>query len=108
MMQRTSEPSAHDEQAGSADDDRLRKLVARLARPNPAGGATIERATIMASGTDSQAMLAWVVAHAGEPEDLAPPSAGRGLHSARLNDRAGATARKPLRYVLPPGVLVNR
>jgi hypothetical protein len=99
-----TEPRAtgeHDE----SDDDRVRKLVARLARPNSAGGDTIERATIMASGTDSQAILAWVMAHAGEPEDLAPTPAGRGIHSARLTDRAGATARNPLRYVLPPGVL---
>ncbi len=103
-MQRLSEASGADEQ-DRGDDDRVRKLVARLARPNSAGGDTIERATIMASGTDSQAILAWVVAHAGEPEDLAPTATGRGLHSARLTDRAGATTRNPLRYVLPPGVL---
>jgi hypothetical protein len=103
-MQRVTEPSAADEQ-DQGDDDRVRKLVARLARPNSAGGDTIERATIMASGTDSQAILAWVIAHAGEPEDLAPTATGRGLHSARLTDRAGATTRNPLRYVLPPGVL---
>jgi hypothetical protein len=103
-MQRISESSATDEHDQS-DDDRVRKLVARLARPNSAGGDTIERATIMASGTDSQAILAWVVAHAGEPEELAPTATGRGLHSARLTDRAGATTRNPLRYVLPPGVL---
>jgi hypothetical protein len=99
-----SEPSAHD-QHDQDDDERVRKLVARLARPNAAGGDTIERATIMASGTDSRAILAWVMAHAGEPEDLAPAPAGRGLHSARLTDRAGATTRNPLRYVLPPGAL---
>ena len=103
-MQRMSESSATDEHDRS-DDDRVRKLVARLARPNSTGGDTIERATIMASGTDSQAILAWVMAHAGEPEDLAPTATGRGLHSARLTDRAGATRRNPLRYVLPPGVL---
>lgn len=98
------ETTVHDEQTGT-EDDRVRKLVKRLARPNPSGGATIERATIMASGTDSRAILDWVVAHAGEPEDLAPAATGHGLHSARLNDRASATVRKPLRYVLPPGVL---
>jgi hypothetical protein len=103
-MQRMTEPSAADQQ-DQGDDDRVRKLVARLARPNATGGDTIERATIMASGTDSRAILAWVVAHAGEPEDLAPTATGRGLHSARLTDRAGATTRNPLRYVLPPGVL---
>jgi hypothetical protein len=104
MMQRMTEPSAADEHE-NGDDDRVRKLVARLARPNSEGGDTIERATIMASGTDSQAILAWVVAHAGEPEDLKPTATGRGLHSARLTDRAGATTRNPLRYVLPPGTL---
>jgi hypothetical protein len=103
MMHRMAEPNARDEQS-EGDDDRLRKLVARLARPHASGGATIERATIMASGTDSQAILAWVVAHA-EPEDVVPPVAGRGLHSARLSDRAGAVTRKPLRYLLRPGTL---
>jgi hypothetical protein len=104
MMQHVTEPSATDEQ-DRGDDERVRKLVARLARPNGEGGATIERATIMASGSDSQAILAWVVAHAGKAEELAPTATGRGLHSARLTERAGATTRNPLRYVLPPGVL---
>jgi hypothetical protein len=104
MMQRMTEPNTAEEQ-DHGEDDRVRKLVARLARPNSTGGDTIERATIMASGTDSQAILAWVMAHAGEPENLAPTATGRGLHSARLTDRAGATTRNPLRYVLPPGAL---
>jgi putative transposase len=42
--------------------------------------------TIGALHADSAAVLTWIAAHAGEPEDLAPRSPGRGLHSARLHD----------------------
>jgi hypothetical protein len=96
-MHRVTEHEQH-----IADDDRVRKLVARLSRPHRSGGRTIERAAILASGTDSTAILAWIVSHAGQPEAVAPPAAGRGLHSARLSDRAGADRRAPLRYLLPP------
>ena len=86
------------------DDDAIRTLVTRLARPHPAGGKVIERAAIMAAGADSAAVLEWIATHAGEPENLVPVIAGRGLHSAeRESDRADA--RMPLRYVLPPGAL---
>ncbi len=87
------------------DDDAIRALVTRLSRPHPSGGEVIERAAILAEGTDSSAILAWITAHAGEPEDLVAVASRRGLHSARLHDRGGADPRKPLRYVLPPGAL---
>jgi hypothetical protein len=90
---------------GPVEDDDIRALVARLSRPHPSGGKVIERAAILAEGASSPAVLKWIAAHAGEPEDQAPLASGRGLHSARLDDRAGADGRKPLRYVLPPGVL---
>jgi hypothetical protein len=102
MQHDTEQLEVHEE---LTDDDRIRKLVKRLSRPNASGGATIERAAIMASGTDSAAMLAWVVSHAGEAEEQAPVKAGFGLHSARLSARASSERRNPLRYVLPPGTL---
>lgn len=87
------------------DDDAIRTLVARLSRPHGSGGRVIERAAILAAGTDSVAVLAWIAAHEGEPEAAVPVAAGRGLHSARLSDTGGIGASAPRRYVLPPGVL---
>jgi hypothetical protein len=87
------------------DDDAIRGLVTRLSRPHSAGGAVIERAAILAEGADSAAVLEWIAAHAGEPEDIAPGRSGRGLHGARLSNGGGAGPRTPLRYVFPPGTL---
>jgi hypothetical protein len=84
------------------DDDDIRTLVTRLSRPHPSGGKVIERAAILAEGSDSSAILSWIVAH-GEAEDLVPVAAGGGLHSARGHD--GGAPKAPLRYVLPPGAL---
>lgn len=87
------------------DDDAIRCLVTRLSRPHPSGGAVIERAAILAAGTGASAVLTWITAHAGEPEELAPATLGRGLHSPRLATSGGADSRTPLRYVFPPGTL---
>jgi hypothetical protein len=84
-------------------DDPVRAVVLRLSRAHPSGGRTIERAAILAAGTDSGAILAWIDAHAGEPEAREPVAAGRGLHSSRLSERADT--RQPLRYRLPAGAL---
>jgi hypothetical protein len=101
----TSDETSGTERREPIEDDAIRALVKRLSRPHPSGGKVIERAAILAEGADSSAVLRWITAHAGEPEDLAPAASGRGLHSARLHDRGGAEGRKPLRYVLPPGAL---
>jgi hypothetical protein len=86
------------------DDEAIRVLVARLARPHRSGGDVIERAAILAAGGGSEAVLAWIAAHDGQPE---MQSAARvtGLHGARLSDSAGAASSTPRRYVLPPGAL---
>jgi len=96
---------AEDERPQASADDEVRAAVMRLSRPHASGGRTIERAAILASGAQSGAMLRWIEAHAAEPEARVPVAAGRGLHSARLSERAGADTRKPLRYLLPPDAL---
>src|SRR5690349_2206175 len=85
-------------------EDTARTTVARLSRPHVSGGSVIERAAILAEGADSTRLVAWVVAHGGQPEG-AIVSSKRGLHSPRLDD-PGAVPRPPLRYILPAGALV--
>ena len=85
------------------DEETIRTLLTRLSRKHPSGGEVVERAAIVAAGADSAAILAWIAAHDGQPETLAP--AGSGLHSARLNGSGGKGSSAPRRYVLPPGAL---
>jgi hypothetical protein len=85
-------------------DESIRAVVTRLARPGPAGGA-VERAAILAEGADSGAIITWIIAHAGQPEAIAPPASTRGLHGARLSGGLGAERRPPRRYVLPASAL---
>lgn len=86
------------------NDDAIVTLVTRLARPHPSGGRVIERAAILAAGTDSPAVMAWILAHSGKPEETVSTAPRRGLHGARLTDAAGGQ-RVPQRFVLPAGVL---
>ncbi|MEA2475674.1 MAG: hypothetical protein QOE06_3589 [Thermoleophilaceae bacterium] len=86
------------------DDDAIRELVARLARPHPSGGEVIERAAILASGVDSADVIAWITAHAGKPEMAVSSGRGGGLHGTKVSDRGEADA-LPLRFVLPAGAL---
>lgn len=88
------------------DDDAIRALVRRLARPHPSGGDVIERSVILAEGADFTEVIAWITAHAGIPEVTVAGAPRRGLHGPRLDDGAGAAPRAPLRYVLPAGTLV--
>lgn len=87
------------------DDEIIRKLVTRLSRQDRSGGRVIERAAILAEGADSRSILAWILAHDGQPEAVAPAVVPGGLHGGRLNGRGGMNASAPRRYVLPPGVL---
>ena len=87
------------------DDDAIRALVVRLSRPHKSGGKVIERAAILAAGSDFEEIMDWITAHDGEPE--APPAAkasSGGLHGTRF-EGGGAPDRAPLRFVLPPGAL---
>jgi len=97
-------PERPDEQRPDTamDDDEIRAVVARLSRPHRTGGRVIERATLMAEGSDFDAVIAWIEAHGGEPEVAAAPRSRGGLHSARLSAPADAT---PLRFIIPAGAL---
>lgn len=86
-------------------DDEIRALLSRLARRHPSGGTVIERVAIVAEGADSAEVVAWILAHAGQPEATAATSSKGGLHSPRLSEPIGSEPRPPARYVLPAGAL---
>ena len=88
------------------DDDEIRSLLTRLARPHPSGGRVVERAAIFAEGADFDVVRRWILGHGGEAE-AAVSTATRhgGLHGSRLHHSGGSDAREPSRFVLPPGVL---
>jgi hypothetical protein len=86
------------------DDDAIRSLVARLARAHPSGGTVIERAAIVAAGADSEAVMAWIAAHGGEPEATVETSTRHGLHGSRLHG-SESEHRVASRFVLPAGAL---
>jgi hypothetical protein len=90
---------------GAELDDAIRAVVKRLSRPHASGGDVIERAAILAEGGDARAIVAWIMAHAGEPEAVAPRASSRGLHGARLSGGGAAENAIPSRYVLPVGAL---
>lgn len=83
-----------------ATNDEIRAIVTRLARPRAGGGHVIERAAILAAGSDSAAIEAWIVDHTGQAEQVAAPVMN-GLHSRDLT----AAPSSPRRYLLPGGVL---
>lgn len=89
------------------DESTIRETVVRLARVNAQGGGTIERAALVAEGSDFGAIEAWILQRGGEPE-LAGAARARsgGLHGARTDaGRRQANGGAPARYVLPPGAL---
>src|SRR5438132_9875323 len=100
----TMQSDSPEHEALQVDEDPIRTLVSRLARPHPSGGKVIERAAILAEGGDFPAVMAWIEAHAGEAE-AAPSAAGRGLHGGRLGNPTGSEPKLPLRFVLPASTL---
>jgi len=87
------------------NDDPIRATVTRLSRKHPSGGTVIERAAILADGSDFEAVMAWIVAHGGRPETTVRKAPSSGLYGSRgQNDDAGP-ARTPSRFVLPAGAL---
>ena len=87
------------------DDDAICTLLARLARPNASGGDVIERAAILAAGSDFTEIMTWVIAHGGKPEAMAPVVPSGGLHGSRIDDSRGSDSQTPVRFVLPAGAL---
>jgi hypothetical protein len=84
------------------DDDAIRMVVRRLARPHASGGEVIERSVILAEGRDSAAIIEWILDHSGVPDSTAASVSKSGLHGSR--DQLGEpTSRVPLRFVLPAG-----
>jgi hypothetical protein len=83
------------------DDDAIRALLRRLARPHASGGEVIERAAILAEGADFAAVMTWITAHAGVAETQVATGSGHGLHGSRMSNSSGAESRTPLRFVLP-------
>jgi hypothetical protein len=84
-----------------APDAAIRAVVTRLSRPHPSSGTVIERAAILAEGSDADAIISWILAHSGRPEALPAPAAAGGLHGSRRS--GGSLERHPQRYILPAG-----
>jgi hypothetical protein len=91
-------------QDGAADAD-IQALVKRLSRPHSSGGDVVERAALLASGSDFPAVMAWITDHAGVAEAMVSEPPRRGLHGPRLGLSGGVEQRTPLRFVLPAGTL---
>jgi hypothetical protein len=87
------------------DDNEIRTLVTRLARPHSSGGKVIERAAILAEGPDFPAVLDWIIGHAGVPEAAVAFAPKGGLHGSRVTYGTDAPSRPPNRFVLPAGTL---
>jgi hypothetical protein len=89
------------------EHDEIRTLVDRLSRRHPSGGRSIARAAIMAEGADAGEVIAWILAHDGQPETGASAGPSAGLHRRRITDAAASAARPPVRYVLPPSAFTT-
>ncbi len=87
------------------DEEAIRALLKRLARPHPSGGVVIERAAILAEGDHFTEIMTWVMANGGKAEQAVAPASSGGLHGSRITDGGSMEARAPLRFVLPPGTL---
>ncbi len=87
------------------EDEEIRALVSRLSRPHRSGGTVIERAAILAEGADATAVVDWILAHDGQPEEQALKAKKGGLHGMRGTGTSEASDRPPSRFVLPAGAL---
>ncbi|HEY2161703.1 MAG TPA: hypothetical protein VGH24_10380 [Solirubrobacteraceae bacterium] len=87
------------------EEDAIRALLTRLARPHPSGGKSVERAAILAEGADFPEVVEWIVAHSGKPDTAVASPPARGLHGSLMGDSAPPEQRKVVRYVLPADAL---
>ncbi|MDX6728611.1 MAG: hypothetical protein QOK49_3416 [Baekduia sp.] len=92
------------ETGGSMDDSAIQALVTRLARRGRGGTLVIERAAILAEGSECEAVESWILARGGRAE-MAAVSTGGGLWGDRGSGRIGGSAAPAARYVLPADAL---
>jgi hypothetical protein len=85
------------------DDDAIRSVVKRLARPHASGGEVIERSVILAEGSESATIISWILAHEGVPDSTTAAASKPGLHGGRERASMDTSTRAPLRFVLPAG-----
>ena len=99
-------PTEPTDATASADPEQaeINAVVKRLSRRQASGCEVIEHAAIMAEGTRSSAILAWITSHAWEPEERTVTSRrGRGgLHSGHRSEDDRSESRPPDRYVRWP------
>jgi hypothetical protein len=87
------------------DDDDIRAMLKRLARPNRGGGHVVEGTAIRAEGSDFDAVEAWILARGGKPEAPVAKAPRGGLHGDRFADSDARRNLGTTRYELPPGAL---
>ncbi len=87
------------------DDNEIRALLKRLARPSRTGGHVVEGAAIRAEGSDFDAVEAWILAHGGKPEAAVAKAPSGGLFGDRFTDSDAQKNLGTTRYELPAGAL---
>ena len=87
------------------NEPEIRALLTSLSRPHSSGGVVIERAAIVAAGSDFPAVMNWITAHAGVSDDSVAALQSGGLHGSRMSGGVATPSRPPLRFVLPAGAL---
>ncbi|ADB51442.1 hypothetical protein [Conexibacter woesei] len=87
------------------DDSTIHALVVRLARPDAAGGHTVERAAMLAEGSDFAEIEAWILKMGGEPQTSSRKATGSGLWAERDSAGRARAAAPPQRYVFPANAL---
>jgi hypothetical protein len=89
---------------GSMDDAAIQELVTRLSRRGRGGDLVIERAAILAEGSECEAVESCLLARGGRAE-MPAARTGRGLYAERESARGGGGPQTAQRYVLPAGTL---
>jgi hypothetical protein len=87
------------------EEQTIRAIVVRLARPSDSGAHIVERAALLAEGSDCAEIEAWILREGGEPYSDASVPQGRGLYAERANARSSPASAAPSRYVLPASAL---
>jgi hypothetical protein len=90
------------------DEDEIRIVLARLARPHASGGYVVGHAAILAEGTSFAALRTWILGHGGTlvaPESVA---AHGGLHAVGRASLSGhQTPHQPRQYLLPSAAFAS-